>query len=280
MRIALSPRCLLFAALIAGTISILGVGPIHAQSATGTATPDATAAKQKVVQDLVDAYHILYREGIIDAFGHVTARDPTNPSHYLMARSVQPPFVTTADIVELDVDSKPVNSNAPKTPIERYIHGEIYRVRPDVMAVVHSHAAAVLPFTVVKTPLRAICHTCGFLGAGAPIFEIRTVAGDSSNMLVQNNKIGAALAKALGKSDVVLMRGHGFATTGASVKEAVYNAINTVLDANVEMDALRLGTPTYLTQGEAIEVSKTHNASIDSSWAIWLKQVAGELPQK
>lgn len=272
-------RAVALAFVVATASVFVGARPVCAQS-TPT-SQDPTAAKQQVIKDLVDAYHILFREGIVDAFGHVTARDPTNPSHYLMARSVQPPFVSAADIVELDIDSKPVDPNAPKTPIERYIHGEIFRARPDVMAVVHSHAADVLPFTIVKTvPLRATCHTCGFLGAGAPIFEIRGVAGDSSNMLVQNNKIGAALAKALGKSEVVLMRGHGFAAVGGSVKEAVYNAINTVLDARVEMDALRLGTPTYLTQGEAEEVSKTHNASIDGLWTIWLKQVAGELPQK
>jgi HCOMODA/2-hydroxy-3-carboxy-muconic semialdehyde decarboxylase len=259
------------AVFIAIVLSI--VNPGTARADTVPAKPDAAAAKQKVIQDLVLAYHILYREGLIDAFGHVTARDPVDPTHYLMARSVQPPFVTAADIVELDVDSKPVKADAPKTPIERYIHGEIYRARPDVMAVVHSHAAAVLPFTVVgSVPLRAICHTCGFLGTGAPIFEIRTVAGDSSNMLVQNNKIGAALAKALGKSAVVLMRGHGFAATGASVEEAVYNAINTLVDARVEMDALRLGTPNYLTKGEADAVSRTHNASIDSIWEIWVKR--------
>ena len=195
-----------------------------------------------------------------------------------MARSVQPPFVTAADIVELDVDSKPVDPNAPKTPIERYIHGEIYRVRPDVMAVVHSHAADVLPFTIVKTPLRAICHTCGFLGAGAPIFEIRGVAGDSSNMLVQNNKIGAALAKALGKSSTVLMRGHGFATTGASVKEAVYNAINAPCSRRARRDecVAHGHADLFDPRAEAIEVSKTHNChSIDSSWAIWLKQSGG-----
>ena len=272
-------RAVALAFIAVTALATIGAAPVRADSTASN--QDTIAAKQKVIQDLVDAYHILFREGIIDAFGHVTARDPTNPSHYLMARSVQPPFVTAADIVELDIDSNPVASDAPKTPLERYIHGEIYRARPDVMGVVHSHAADVLPFTVVKTvPLRAICHTCGFLGAGAPIFEIRSVAGDSSNMLVQNNTIGAALAKALGKSNVLLMRGHGFAATGASVKEAVYNAINTVLDARVEMEALRLGTPNYLTQGEAIAVSQTHNVSIDSSWAIWLKQVAGELPQK
>src|SRR5579871_1086990 len=233
MRSITAKRATILSAFVAIALGIIDAAPARAADAAPASNDGA--AKQKVIDDLVLAYHILYREGLIDAFGHVTARDPVDPSHYLLARGIQPPFVTANDIVELDADSKPVAKDAPKTPLERYIHGEIYRARPDVMAVVHSHAAAVLPFTVVAAvPLRAICHTCGFLGAGAPIFEIRDVAGDGSNMLVMNNKLGAALAKALGKSAVVLMRGHGFAATGASVEEAVYNAINTLVDARVE----------------------------------------------
>jgi len=234
---------------------------------------------QAVIDELVTANHILFREGIVDAFGHVTVRHPLNPNHYLMARSVQPVFATASDMVEHDIDSKPVSNDAPPTPFERFIHGEIYRVRPDVDAIVHSHAPAVLPFSVAgDTPLRAICHTCGFLGEGAPIFEIRDYAGESSNLLVQNNALGAALAKALGASMVVLMRGHGFTVVGGSLHEAVYNAINTDLNARVEMDALRLGRVSYLTPGEAAAVSKTHNASLKRSWEVWAKRAAGELP--
>lgn len=239
----------------------------------------AGAAHERVIEDLVTANHILFREAIVDAFGHISARDPTNAAHYLMARSVQPPFVARGDIVELDGDSKPVAQNAPETPYERFIHGEIYRLRPDVQAVVHSHAAAVLPFSVAKeTPLRAISHTCGFIGSGAPVFEIRDFAGDGSNMLVQSMPLGAALAKTLGEKTLVLMRGHGFTVVGTSIQEAVYNAINTVHNARVEMDALRLGSVTYLTDAEAAAVSKIHNASLNRSWEIWTKRAAGELP--
>ena len=231
------------------------------------------------IADLVTANHILFSEGIVDAFGHVTMRHPTRPDHYLMARSIQPVFVARHDIVEHDIESKPVPNDAPPTPYERFIHGEIYRIRPDVHAIVHSHAPAVLPFTVAgETPLRAICHTAGFLGAGAPIFEIREFAGDSTNLLVQTNSLGAALARCLGDSTVVLMRGHGFTVAGGSLREAVYNAINTDLNARVEMDALRLGTVTYLSDGEAAAVSRLHNNSIDRHWDIWTKRAAGELP--
>ncbi|HEV7138575.1 MAG TPA: class II aldolase/adducin family protein, partial [Steroidobacteraceae bacterium] len=193
-------------------------------------------------------------------------------------RSIQPPFVTREDIVELDADSRPVRGD-PHVPFERFIHGEIYRRRPDVQAVVHSHALAVLPFGVVKSvPLRAICHTAGFIGSGAPIFEMRDFAGDSSNMLVASAPLGADLAGTLGESRLVLMRGHGFTTVGGSVREAVYNAINTVRNAQIQMDAMRLGPVAYLTPGEAAAVSRLHDAALDASWEIWAQQAAGQLP--
>jgi ribulose-5-phosphate 4-epimerase/fuculose-1-phosphate aldolase len=237
------------------------------------------ATIQAAIADLATANHILFREGIVDAFGHVTVRHPFNPNHYLMARSMQPVFVTPRDIIEFDIESKPVAHDAPATSYERFIHGEIFRVRLDVMAIVHSHSPSVLPFSVSKTtPLRAICHTAGFLGAGAPIFEIRDFAGDSSNLLVQTSPLGAALAKTLGPSMAVLMRGHGFTVVGGSLYEAVYNAINTDLNARVEMDAVRLGGVSYLSEGEAAAVSKTHNASLKRSWEVWAKRAAGELP--
>src|SRR5579862_8137138 len=239
---------------------------------------DPATALQDTIDDLVTANRILFREGIVDAFGHVAVRHPFNPNHYLMARSMQPVFVAPRDIIELDLDSKAISKDTPAASFERFIHGEIFRVRPDVMAIVHSHAPAVLPFTVAKaTPLRAICHTCGFLGSGAPIFEIRDFAGDGSNLLVQNNSLGAALAKTLGTSMAVLMRGHGFTVVGGSLHEAVYNAINTDLNARVEMDALRLGSVAYLSEGEAVAVSKTHNASLKRSWKVWAKRATGEL---
>jgi HCOMODA/2-hydroxy-3-carboxy-muconic semialdehyde decarboxylase len=196
-----------------------------------------------------------------------------------MARSVQPPFVSRGDIQELDADSKPIAQDAPDLSFERFMHGEIYRLRPDVRAIVHSHAAAVLPFGVAKeTPLRAIDHTAGFIGSGAPVFEVRDFAGDGSNLLVQSISLGAALAKTLGARSLVLMRGHGFTVVGSSIQEAVYNAINTVQNARVEMDALRLGKVTYLTDAEAAAVSKIHNASLNRSWEIWVKRAVGELP--
>jgi ribulose-5-phosphate 4-epimerase/fuculose-1-phosphate aldolase len=235
---------------------------------------------QDIVDDLVLANKILFSEKVVDGFGHVTIRDPNNPNQFLMAQSIQPPFVTREDILVLDLDSNKVSKQQPGSPsIERFIHSGIYRARPDVMAIVHSHAEAVLPFAVAKgTPLRAITHTCGMLGAGAPNFEIRDYAGDDSNMLVSNKKLGEGLTKTLGSHTVVLMRGHGFTVVGGNLKEAVYNAVNTLLAARVQVNAIHLGNVTYLSEGEAAATSTIHGTSLDRSWEIWKRRVLGQLP--
>jgi len=277
----LTLRRRLLAALGAGTAFALTDSRATGASATPPAPPSAGAAKapprEQLIADLVLANHILFREGLVDAFGHVTVRDPANPTHYLMAANVRPPFATATDIVAIDADSNPIETSAP-TPFERFIHGEIYRRRPDVRAIVHSHAAALLPFGLVKdAPLRAVCHTAGFLGEGAPVFDLRAVAGDGSNLMIQNIAHGAALARALGASSLVLMRGHGFTTVGGSIQEAVYNAIYAVQNARVQMDALRLGMVDYLSAAEAAATAKVHSAATDLSWEIWAQRAAGHL---
>jgi ribulose-5-phosphate 4-epimerase/fuculose-1-phosphate aldolase len=235
---------------------------------------------EDILDDLVLANKILFSEKVVDGFGHVTIRDPNNPNQFLMAQGIQPPFVTREDILVLDLDSNKVNKQQPGSPsIERFIHSGIYQARPDVVAIVHSHAEAVLPFAVAKgTPLRALTHTCGVLGAGAPNFEIRDYAGNDSNMLVSNKKLGEGIAKTLGSNTVVLMRGHGFTVVGGNLKEAVYNAVNTLLAARVLLNAIHLGNVTYLSEGEAAATSKLHNTSLDRSWEIWKKRALGQLP--
>jgi ribulose-5-phosphate 4-epimerase/fuculose-1-phosphate aldolase len=232
-----------------------------------------------ILDELVLANKILYSEKVVDAFGHVSVRDPNNPNQFLMAQSIQPPFVTREDILVLDLDGNKVNKHPGTASIERFIYAEIYRARQDVMAIAHSHAEAVLPFTVAKgTPLRALTHNGGLLGSGAPIFEIRGYVGEDSNMLVGDKKLGEATAKILGLHTVVLMRGHGFTVVGGSLKEAVYNAINTVISARIQLDAIRLGNVTYLSEGEAAATSKTHKTSVDRNWEVWKKRALGQLP--
>lgn len=240
-------------------------------------TPTASAA---LIQDLVDANRILYAQGVVDAFGHVSVRHDGDPRRFLMSRSLAPGLVTAGDIVELAVDSGEATAAGPaRLYLERYIHSEIYKVRPDVMAVVHNHSPAVLPFTVAQgVPLRPVCHMCGFLAGagreGPAVFEIRDHAGAASDLLIRSQALGAALAATLGDDRVVLMRGHGCTVVGPSVRVAVYRAVYTELNARLLQQALALGAVTSLNAAEAEATRVTNEAQVDRPWGLW-KQQAG-----
>jgi len=236
-------------------------------------TPQAAATipdTDDLLQDLVHANHILFNEGVLDAFGHVSVRHPERPERFLLARNMAPGLVGAEDIVEFDLDGTPIDADGRKVYLERFIHGEIYRARPDVMAVVHSHSASVVPFSVVKsTPLRPMCHMSGFLGEGAPIFEIRDVAGEATDLLITNAPLGESLAHSLGDNNVVLMRGHGATVTGPTLKQAVYRAIYVEVNARLQADALRLGPVEYLTREEASTAMETIEGQIERPWQLW-----------
>src|SRR5215216_4565502 len=148
-----------------------------------------------LIDDLVTANHILYNEGVVDGFGHVSIRHPENPERYFLARSLAPAVVKREDILEFDLDSNAIDARGARPYLERFIHGEIYRARPDVHAIVHSHSPSVIPFGVTATTLRPIFHLGGFLGAGTPIFEIRDAGGDNTDMLIRTPQLGGALAE-------------------------------------------------------------------------------------
>jgi HCOMODA/2-hydroxy-3-carboxy-muconic semialdehyde decarboxylase len=161
-----------------------------------------------------------------------------------------------------------------RTPyLERFIHGEIYRARPDVTAVVHSHSPAVIPFGVSTVPLRPVSHMGGFLGEGAPVFEIRDAAGPASDMLIRDRALGAALARSLGVAAVALMRGHGSVAVGASIRQAVFRAIYTEVNARIAADALRLGPVTWLTPQEAANVAAANDGQLGRAWDLWARAV-------
>ncbi|MFI2819782.1 class II aldolase/adducin family protein [Vreelandella alkaliphila] len=226
--------------------------------------------KQALLDDLVDANHILFDEGVLDAFGHISIRDPDDPERFLLARNMAPGLVTRDDILTFELDGTPVDADGRKVYLERFIHGEIYRLRPDVMAVVHSHSPSVVPFSAVKsTPLRPMCHMSGFLGDGAPIFEIRDVAGTATDLLIRDRALGASLADSLGENNVVLMRGHGATVTAATLKQAVYRAIYVEVNARLQADALRLGPVEYLTAGEARSAMETTEGQVERPWQLW-----------
>jgi ribulose-5-phosphate 4-epimerase/fuculose-1-phosphate aldolase len=228
--------------------------------------PDATRA----IDELVAANHILFDQGVVDGFGHVSVRHPASGDRFLLARSIAPALVTPADIMEFDLDANPLDAGGGALYLERFIHSEIYRARPDAGAVVHSHSPAVVPFSVARdVTLRAVWHLGGILGEGCPVFEIREAAGPGTDLLIRNRALGAALAKSLGPGPVVLMRGHGCTVVGSTVRQAVFNAVYTELSAALQSEAMRLGAVTYLTREEAEAAAACNAAQIDRSWELW-----------
>jgi ribulose-5-phosphate 4-epimerase/fuculose-1-phosphate aldolase len=250
--------------------AILALGAI---ATAQTAKPPRDPAVAALIDDLVTANHILASEGILDGYGHVSVRDPANPNHYFLSRSLAPGLVTAADIIEYDLDSNPID-DARLSYRERFIHGEIYKARPDVMAVVHDHSPAVIPFSVSSVPLRAVSHMAAFIGEGIPVFEIRDVDG-MTDMLVSSPKRGRALATVLGKYPAALMRGHGAAVVGESVKVAVGRAIYLDLNARVQEQAILLGGNVKYFEPE--EARKTApQDGFERAWGIWKQKAAGK----
>ena len=222
-----------------------------------------------LLDDLAAANRILAGLGVLDGFGHVSARHPERAGRYLLARSLAPELVTPDDIMTFDLASSP-QAGDPRAPyLERFIHGEIYAQRPDVQAIVHSHSPAVVPFAASSVQLRPIYHMSGFLRAGASVFEIRARFG-MTDMLVRDNAQGAALAETLAGDAVVLMRGHGFCTVGESLPVAVYRAYYTQSNAAMQQQAIALGgTVTYLEAEEARRADETNRRVIARPWALW-----------
>ena len=177
-----------------------------------------------IIEDLVAGSRILADQNILDAFGHVSIRHPSDPGRYLMSRNLAPALVTADDIIEYDLDSNPLNDNGRRSFLERFIHGEIYRARQDVKAIVHTHSPSVIPFSVTQTKMMPISQMGSFLASGVPIFEIRN-SGGMTNLLVSNNQLGKALAATLGNTSAALLRGHGNVVVGPSIQIAVARAI-------------------------------------------------------
>ncbi|MFJ9929066.1 MULTISPECIES: class II aldolase/adducin family protein [Streptomyces] len=227
--------------------------------------------------DLVAANRILVRQGVLDAFGHVSVRTAPGAGTFWLSRNLAPGSVTESDLLEHDLDGR---TDDPRRPyLERFIHAEIYRRRPDVMAVVHSHSPSVVPFSVVGTGLRPVLHMAGFLGGRpAPVFEISEFAGDGSDLLITSSALGAALAGALGEAPVALMRGHGSVAVGGSLREAVYRAVYTEMNAHAQSTALALGEPRYLSPAEAAAADATISGQATRAWDVWREQVGDQLP--
>jgi ribulose-5-phosphate 4-epimerase/fuculose-1-phosphate aldolase len=242
-------------------------------AAAAAAQTANTPRDQVLIDDLVTANRILASEGILDGYGHVSVRDSRNPNHYFLSRSLAPGLVTAADIIEYDLDSNPIGDTR-LSYRERFIHGEIYKARPDVMAIVHDHSPAVIPFSVSSVPLRAVSHMAAFIGVGIPLFEIRDVDG-MTDMLVSNPKRGQALAKVLGDHPAALLRGHGAVVVGGTVKEVVGRAYYLDSNARLQEQAILLGGK--VTYFEPEEAKKTApQDGYERAWGVWKQKASAK----
>ncbi|MGE5538796.1 MAG: class II aldolase/adducin family protein [Gemmatimonas sp.] len=256
--------------LVAGIAAL--AGPVAAQQ-------PQPATFESTVEDLVVANHVLANQQVLDAFGHVSVRDPRNPERFLMGRNLAPALVTEADVVQYDFDGNAIDAPANVTHfLERFLHGEIYRARPDVKAIVHSHSPAVIPFGASTVVLQPMYHMASFLAAGVPVFEIRKVGGNATNLLISNSAFGKALAETLGEKNVALMRGHGDVVVASTLPMAVFRAVYTETNARLQLQAIGLGGPvTYLNADEGAKAMQILDQIHTRAWELWKREALAQM---
>ena len=203
----------------------------------------------ELLDELVVANHILANEKVVDSFGHISVRHPDNPNHFFISCSRSPEIVTRDDIMEFDLEGNSVDGSTFRPYGERFIHGAILESRPEIHSVVHNHSLSVIPFGVTGTPLQPIIHTGAVIGQNIPIWDIYDKFGDT-DLLVRNMEHGRDLAKNLGQSTVILMRGHGCSVVGSHIKGATLAAVYLQISASVQLQSMQLGDIRYLTPGE------------------------------
>ena len=238
------------------------------------------SAHDEVFDDLVAASHILAAQGVCDAFGHISARNPDNPDTYFLSCARAPQLVERDDIMEFSFDGTPVGGDTRKPFLERFIHGSLYEARPDVHSVVHSHSRSVLPFTVTPARLRPLVHSCATIGREVPVWDAQTRFGDT-NLLIANAEMGRDFATVMADGRSALMRGHGSTVVGGSIREAVYTAVYLEVNASLQIQASALGPITFLTDGEIETIqSRLSDAKpgegYDRAWQYWCRQAGIE----
>jgi ribulose-5-phosphate 4-epimerase/fuculose-1-phosphate aldolase len=231
---------------------------------------------KELLQGLFTATQILVNERVLDGFGHVSVRSTTpTGDHYFMIRDNICEKFDENDFVELDLESNPIGSNGPRPSIERFIHGEIYKARPDVNAIVHTHSPTLIPFGTSSIPLRPLYHMCGFLHGGVPVFEIRDKHG-MTDLLITSSLRGRSLAESLNKSSVVLMRGHGATVVGTSIQEVVFRSVYATTNAQMQPVAMQLGSPRFLSSEEAALADELHGKVLFRPWDFWKSKLKAE----
>jgi HCOMODA/2-hydroxy-3-carboxy-muconic semialdehyde decarboxylase len=234
--------------------------------------PDNSRMDAQALAELVTANRILAREGIVDAFGHVSLRQPDRADRYWLSRARAPECIEAADIMAFGLDGTPIDPAGRKPYAERFIHGAIYEARPDVRAVVHTHSPGIIPFGVTGVRLRPLMHMCASMGTEVPVWDSRTRFGDT-NLLVTNVSMARDLAAGLGQRSVALMRGHGAVVAGGSLREVVFNAIYLELNATLQQRAAALGDITFLSEGEVRAILASRSSfTFERAWEYWCQR--------
>lgn len=230
-----------------------------------------------VIEEVVTANRILAREGIVDSFGHVSARHPENPNRYLLSRARAPERIEADDIMEFTLEGEPIDARGRKPYLERFIHGAIYEARPDVQSVVHNHSPSVIPFGITGLKLKPLLHMCASIGHEVSIWDSQTKFGDT-DLLVSSMDMGRDLAKFLGPGRTALMRGHGAVVVGQTIRQAVWTAIYLELNAKLQREAMAMGTIKFLTAGEVDTViARTGPYSFNRAWENWCRRAGRDM---
>ena len=228
---------------------------------------------REILEDLAAASRILVDQGVFDAAGHVSMRHPDHPRRFLMSRSLAPAMITADDIMEFNLDCEAIDPRGRSGFIERYLHGEIFRARPDVQAIAHSHSPSVIAFGLSQTPMRAMYHNAAFLAAGVPVFDIRDEFG-ATDIVISDRAKGAALARTLADKPVALLRAHGMVVVGESLPVAIFRAIFTDTSARIQHQAQALGGPIAALDAEEGDLADIVNvATVGRSWDLWKQRV-------
>jgi HCOMODA/2-hydroxy-3-carboxy-muconic semialdehyde decarboxylase len=230
-----------------------------------------------LIEELVTANRILAREGVVDSFGHISARHPDNPQRYLLSRSRAPDCIEADDIMEFILDGNPIDAKGRAPYLERFIHGALYEARPDVMSVVHNHSESVIPFGVTSKKLRPVFHMGAGIGQEVPVWDSHDQFGDTA-LLVENMPMGRDLARRIGAGATALMRGHGATVAGRNIRHAVYVSVYLEVNARLQKQAMDMGEVRYLTPGEVDKVvERTGPYGINRAWENWCRRAGRQV---
>ncbi len=233
-----------------------------------------------VLEEIVTANRILASEGIVDSFGHVSARHPEKPDHYLLSRARAPERIEKDDIVEYRLDGTAIDERGRTPYLERFIHGAIYEARPDVHAVVHNHSPSVIPFGVTGKKLKPLLHMCASCGHEVPIWDSQDKFGDTT-LLVSDMAMGRDLAAHLAANPTTLMRGHGATVVGRSVRHAVFISVYLEVGAKLQMEAMKMGEIKFLTKGEVDKiVARVNDYTLNRAWENWARRAGREMQKQ